>query len=422
MNILLIGSGGREHTIAKALSASKKLDKLYCIPGNAGIEELAICYNKDTSDKKEILEFCIKNQIELVFIGPEIPLVEGLADYLNENKVFAFGPSKIASQLEGSKSYTKDLCKKYNIPTAKYEKFRDEIKATEYIKDHPYPLVIKVDGLAAGKGVIIAENKTQALTSLKDIFSGKFGLAGNEVVIEEFLEGEEASFFVISDGKNFIPLTSAQDHKRIGEGDTGLNTGGMGAYSPAPVMTKELIKKTIKNIIEPTLTAMKDSGSPYVGILYAGLMINEGEPKLIEYNVRFGDPECQVIIPRLKNDLIDLLINVKNQNLDNYLVNWIDNYAITIVLSSSGYPEDYKTGFKIEGIEKIKNNDKVEIYHAGTKRDGENIVTSGGRVLNINGYGDSLKLAKENAFSVISEINWPGCYYRKDIGWRALKD
>ncbi len=236
------------------------------------------------------------------------------------------------------------------------------------------------------------------------------------------MKGEEASFFVISDGKNFIPLTSAQDHKRIGEGDTGLNTGGMGAYSPAPIMTEELVEKTIKKIIEPTLKAMKDSGSPFIGILYAGLMINKGEPKLIEYNVRFGDPECQVIIPRLKNDLIDILINVKNQNLDNFSINWIDNYAITIVLSSKGYPEEYKTGFKIEGIEKIKNNDKIEIFHAGTKRDGENIVTSGGRVLNVNGYANSLKLAKENALSAINKINWPGCYYRSDIGWRALKD
>ena len=422
MNILLIGSGGREHSIAKSLSKSKKLKNLYCIPGNAGIEEVATCYDKDTSNKKEILEFCIKNEVELVFIGPEIPLVEGLADYLNQNNIFAFGPSKIASQLEGSKSYTKDLCKKFNIPTAKYEKFTNKTNALKYIENHPYPLVIKVDGLAAGKGVIIAENKSQALSSLSDIFSGKFGSAGNEVVIEEFLEGEEASFFVISDGKNFIPLTSAQDHKRIGEGDTGLNTGGMGAYSPAPIMTEELIEKTIKKIIEPTLKAMKDSGSPFIGILYAGLMIHKGEPKLIEYNVRFGDPECQVIIPRLKNDLIDILINVKNQNLDNFSINWIDNYAITIVLSSKGYPEEYETGFKIEGIEKIKNNDKIEIYHAGTKRDGENIVTSGGRVLNVNGYGNSLNLAKENALSAINKINWPGCYYRRDIGWRALKD
>ncbi len=422
MNILLIGSGGREHTIAKSLSKSKKLKNLYCIPGNAGIEEVAACYNKDISNKKEILEFCIKNEVELVFIGPEIPLVEGLADYLNKNDILAFGPSKSASQLEGSKSYTKDLCKKFNIPTAKYEKFKNKANASKYIENHPYPLVIKVDGLAAGKGVIIAENKSQELNSLSDIFSGKFGSAGNEVVIEEFLKGEEASFFVISDGKNFIPLTSAQDHKRIGEGDTGLNTGGMGAYSPAPIMTEELIEKTIKKIIEPTLKAMKDSGSPFIGILYAGLMINKGEPKLIEYNVRFGDPECQVIIPRLKNDLIDILINVKNQNLANFSINWIDNYAITIVLSSKGYPEEYETGFKIEGIEKIKNNDKIEIFHAGTKRDGENIVTSGGRVLNVNGYANSLKLAKENALSAINKINWPGCYYRSDIGWRALKD
>ena len=422
MNILLIGSGGREHAIAKSLAESPILSNLFCIPGNAGIEEIALCEDIDTSNQEDILNFCTNNNIEIVFIGPETPLVEGLADYLTENNIFAFGPNKEASKLEGSKSFTKNLCKNYKIPTAAYEKFTNKDNAIKFIKKNSYPLVIKVDGLAAGKGVIIAENQEEAEESIRDIFSGKFGSAGNEVVIEEFLKGEEASFFVLSDGISFLPLTSAQDHKRIGEGDTGLNTGGMGAYSPAPIMTEELISETISNIIEPTLKAMKDSGTPFVGILYAGLMIKDNKPKLIEYNVRFGDPECQVILPRLNNDLVDLLINVKNKNLKNYTLEWKNNYSITFVLSSEGYPEDYKTGIKIEGLDKINDNEDFEVYHAGTKREGEDILTSGGRVININGYGQTLKNAKDNATKIINLISWPGCYYRKDIGWRALKD
>ena len=422
MNILLIGSGGREHAIAKSLAESPILSNLFCIPGNAGIEEIALCEDIDTSNQEDILNFCTNNNIEIVFIGPETPLVEGLADYLTENNIFAFGPNKEASKLEGSKSFTKNLCKNYKIPTAAYEKFTNKDNAIKFIKKNSYPLVIKVDGLAAGKGVIIAENQEEAKESIEDIFSGKFGSAGKEVVIEEFLKGEEASFFVLSDGISFLPLTSAQDHKRIGEGDTGLNTGGMGAYSPAPIMTEELISETISNIIEPTLKAMKDSGTPFVGILYAGLMIKDNKPKLIEYNVRFGDPECQVILPRLNNDLVDLLINVKNKNLKNYTLEWKNNYSITFVLSSEGYPEDYKTGIKIEGLDKINDNEDFEVYHAGTKREGEDILTSGGRVININGYGQTLKNAKDNATKIINLISWPGCYYRKDIGWRALKD
>ena len=276
--------------------------------------------------------------------------------------------------------------------------------------------------VSAGKGVIIAETKEHAINSVKEIFSGKFGSAGNEIVIEEFLEGEEASFFVVSDGNSFIPLTSAQDHKRIGDGDTGLNTGGMGAYSPAPIMNSDLEEKTINKIIKPTLKAMNDYGEPYIGILYAGLMIKDNEPKLIEYNVRFGDPECQVIIPRLENDLVDLLINVKEKNLDNYTLNWKDNFAITIVLAANGYPESYQTGDEIEGLDQVANMDNVEIFHAGTKMIENKVVTSGGRVLNVNGYGEKLVDAKEKAYDLVKKINWPDYYYRKDIGWRALKD
>ena len=422
MNILLIGGGGREHSIAEALSKSSKINELHCIPGNAGIEKIASCHNYDISNQQEILNFCENNNIDIVFIGPEIPLVEGLADYLNRNSFFTFGPNQKAAKLEGSKSFTKDMCKKYNIPTATYETFSNAKDALVYIDNHSIPLVIKVDGLAAGKGVIIAETRDHAINSVNEIFSGKFGNAGDEIVIEEFLDGEEASYFIISDGESFIPLTSAQDHKRIGDGDIGLNTGGMGAYSPAPIMNKELEEKTINKIIKPTIKAMNDYGSPYIGILYAGLMIKDNEPKLIEYNVRFGDPECQVIIPRLENDLVELLVNVKEKNLDNYTLKWKENFAITVVLASRGYPESYETGDEIKGLDAIDNIDDVEIFHAGTKTKNNKIVTSGGRVLNINGYGKNLVDAKEKAYSLVKKINWPGCYYRKDIGWRALKE
>ena len=422
MNILLIGGGGREHSIAEALSKSSKINELHCIPGNAGIEKIASCHNYDISNQQEILNFCENNNIDIVFIGPEIPLVEGLADYLNRNSFFTFGPNQKAAKLEGSKSFTKDMCKKYNIPTATYETFSNAKDALVYIDNHSIPLVIKVDGLAAGKGVIIAETRDHAINSVNEIFSGKFGNAGDEIVIEEFLDGEEASYFIISDGESFIPLTSAQDHKRIGDGDIGLNTGGMGAYSPAPIMNKELEEKTINKIIKPTIKAMNDYGSPYIGILYAGLMIKDNEPKLIEYNVRFGDPECQVIIPRLENDLVELLVNVKEKNLDNYTLKWKENFAITIVLAAKGYPESYETGDEIKGLDAIGNIDDVEIFHAGTKTKNNKIVTSGGRVLNINGYGKNLVDAKEKAYSLVKKINWSGCYYRKDIGWRALKE
>ena len=422
MNILLIGGGGREHSIAEALSKSSRINELHCIPGNAGIEKIASCHNYDISNQQEILNFCENNNIDIVFIGPEIPLVEGLADYLNRNSFFTFGPNQKAAKLEGSKSFTKDMCKKYNIPTATYETFSNAKDALVYIDNHSIPLVIKVDGLAAGKGVIIAETRDHAINSVNEIFSGKFGNAGDEIVIEEFLDGEEASYFIISDGESFIPLTSAQDHKRIGDGDIGLNTGGMGAYSPAPIMNKELEEKTINKIIKPTIKAMNDYGSPYIGILYAGLMIKDNEPKLIEYNVRFGDPECQVIIPRLENDLVELLVNVKEKNLDNYTLKWKENFAITVVLAAKGYPESYETGDEIKGLDAIGNIDDVEIFHAGTKTKNNKIVTSGGRVLNINGYGKNLVDAKEKAYSLVKKINWSGCYYRKDIGWRALKE
>ena len=421
MNILLIGGGGREHSIAEALSKSSKINELHCIPGNAGIEKIASCHNYDISNQQEILNFCENNNIDIVFIGPEIPLVEGLADYLNRNSFFTFGPNQKAAKLEGSKSFTKDMCKKYNIPTATYETFSNAKDALVYIDNHSIPLVIKVDGLAAGKGVIIAETRDHAINSVNEIFSGKFGNAGEQIVIEEFLDGEEASYFIISDGESFIPLTSAQDHKRIGDGDIGLNTGGMGAYSPAPIMNKELEEKTINKIIKPTIKAMNDYGSPYIGILYAGLMIKDNEPKLIEYNVRFGDPECQVIIPRLENDLVELLVNVKEKNLDNYTLKWKENFAITVVLAAKGYPESYETGDEIKGLDAIDNIDDVEIFHAGTKTKNNKIVTSGGRVLNIVSKGQSFNQIRKKIIKLIKKINWKNGFYRKDIGWRIIE-
>ena len=421
MNVLLIGGGGREHSIATALAKSSLLSKLYCSPGNAGIDDIAESVILNISGKQEVLDFCLSNKIGIVFVGPEVQLVEGLVDFLEDEGIFAFGPSKIASQLEGSKSFTKEICKEYNIPTAKYKSFNKLNKALQYIENHHFPLVIKVDGLAAGKGVIIAEEKEVAISTINEMFSGKYGDAGKKVVIEEFLEGEEASFFIISDGKDFLPLTTAQDHKRIGEMDVGPNTGGMGAYSPAPIMNKNLCDETVEKIIKPTLLAMKKLGSPYKGVLYAGLMITKDGPKLIEYNVRFGDPECQVIIPRLRNDLLELIIQVKNQSLCDVTLKWDPNFAITIVMSSEGYPGYYENGYEIIGLEKASNVNNVEIYHAGTKKNKNKIITNGGRVLNINGYGKTLKMAKDNAMEAVELINWTGCYYRKDIGWRALE-
>lgn len=332
MNILLIGSGGREHAIAKKLYESPDTKKIFCTPGNPGTENYAVSVVLNTSNHNEILSYCKNNEINLVVIGPEIPLVEGLVDFLNKYNILVFGPKKLAAKLEGSKKFTKEICEKYNIPTAKYKSFNEENLAIDYLKTQNFPIVIKADGLAAGKGVIIAENLNEGIDAIKKIFSGIFDEAGNKIIIEEFLIGEEVSFFILADENNFIELTSAQDHKRIGLNDTGPNTGGMGAYSPAPIMTEELKKKTIERIIKPTLEAMKKLGCPFTGILYAGLMITNEGPKLIEYNVRFGDPECQVILPRLKTDLLSLIVNCCRNKLSESIVEWNKNYALTIVM------------------------------------------------------------------------------------------
>ena len=421
MNILLLGSGGREHSLAKALYESSENKKIFCAPGNPGIEEFAKLISININKNEEILNLCIAEKIELVVIGPEIPLVNGLADFLLENNILVFGPRKKAAQLEGSKKFTKQICEKYDIPTAKFKTFDDEVSAIEYLKGQLFPIVIKADGLAAGKGVIIAENFDTAEKAVQEIFSGLFNDAGKEIVIEEFLIGEEVSYFIIADENDFIELTSAQDHKRIGVGDTGPNTGGMGAYSPAPIMNKELEEITINKIIKPTLKAMKDLGCPYTGVLYAGLMITKEGPKLIEYNVRFGDPECQVILPRLKSDLLSLIISSCKNSLSKEKIQWDDRFALTVVMSSKGYPNNYKTGYEIKGINKASNQKDIYIYHAGTKKVNDVIHTNGGRVLNITSLGNTVREANKTALGVINMIEWDGSYYRNDIGWRAIK-
>ena len=421
MNILLLGSGGREHSLAKALYESSENKKIFCAPGNPGIEEFANLISLNINKNEEILNFCIAEKIKLVVIGPETPLVNGLADFLLENNILVFGPRKKAAQLEGSKKFTKQICEKYDIPTAKFKTFDDEVSALEYLKEQLFPIVIKADGLAAGKGVIIAEDYYAAEKAVKEIFSGLFNDAGKEIVIEEFLIGEEVSYFIIADENDFIELTSAQDHKRIGVGDTGPNTGGMGAYSPAPIMNRELEEITINKIIKPTLKAMKDLGCPYTGVLYAGLMITKEGPKLIEYNVRFGDPECQVILPRLKSDILSLIISSCKNSLSKEKIQWDDRFALTVVMSSKGYPNNYKTGYEIKGINKASNQKDIYIYHAGTKKVNDVIHTNGGRVLNITSLGNTVREANKTALGVINMIEWDGSYYRNDIGWRAIK-
>ena len=421
MNILLIGSGGREHAIAKKLYESPDTKKIFCTPGNPGTEKYAVSVVLNTSNHNEILSYCKNNEINLVVIGPEIPLVEGLVDFLNKYNILVFGPKKLAAKLEGSKKFTKEICEKYNIPTAKYKSFNEENLAIDYLKTQNFPIVIKADGLAAGKGVIIAENLNEGIDAIKKIFSGIFDEAGNKIIIEEFLIGEEVSFFILADENNFIELTSAQDHKRIGLNDTGPNTGGMGAYSPAPIMTEELKKKTIERIIKPTLEAMKKLGCPFTGILYAGLMITNEGPKLIEYNVRFGDPECQVILPRLKTDLLSLIVNCCRNKLSESIVEWNKNYALTIVMASEGYPGSYKKDQLITGIDSAEKNSNTTIFHAGTKKSGNSIMTNGGRVLSVTCFGKTVKEANLNAINAIKLIKWDNSYYRSDIGWRAIE-
>jgi phosphoribosylamine---glycine ligase len=421
MNVLLIGSGGREHALAWALSASPLLGELWCAPGNGGISEIAQCVALPVSDHEAVIAFCREHKIGLVVIGPEAPLVAGLADDLAKAGIKHFGPSQAAARLEGSKGFTKDLCREHGIPTAAYGRFNDAGAAKAFVAAQGrLPIVVKADGLAAGKGVVIAETQAEADAAIDACFSGAFGAAGAEVVVEEFLDGEEASFFALSDGHNVLALATAQDHKRVGDGDTGPNTGGMGAYSPAPVMTPELVERTLAEIIRPTVAAMAARGTPFRGVLFAGLMIGKDGPKLIEYNVRFGDPECQVLMMRLKSDLLAALLATADGVLDTFDLRWHDDPALTVVMAAKGYPGDYAKGDEIRGLEKAAGLPGVEIFHAGTRRDGSSVRANGGRVLNVTARGKSIAEAQQRAYAAVRAIDWPGGFFRSDIGWRAL--
>ena len=420
MNVLLIGSGGREHALAWALTASPLLTRLTCAPGNAGIAEVAECVALDIDNHAATIDFCKRQNIGLVVIGPEAPLVAGLGDALGSAGIKYFGPTKAAAQLEGSKGYTKDLCREFKIPTAAYGRFRDADDAKSYLAKQRLPIVVKADGLAAGKGVVIATNRQEGEAAIDACFSGVFGEAGAELVIEDFLDGEEASFFALCDGQNALALATAQDHKRVGNGDTGPNTGCMGAYSPAPVMTPELIERTMAEIIRPTVAAMNARGTPFKGVLFAGLMITRDGPQLIEYNVRFGDPETQVLMMRLKSDLLAALLATADGVLKDFDLRWRDEVALTVVMAANGYPGAVIKGTEIKGLAKAATIEDVEIFHAGTKREGTRILADGGRVLNITARGKTVAEAQAHAYAAVALIDWKGGFCRKDIGWRAL--
>ena len=420
MNILILGSGGREHSLAWAVLQNPKCDKLIVAPGNAGIAQIADCATIDINDGGTVVEFAARNNIDFVIIGPEAPLAAGVADRLREAGVLVFGPSKAAAALEASKAFTKEICDACNAPTAAYGHFTDAAAAKAYVQTQGVPIVVKADGLAAGKGVIIAETVAQAEAAIDDMFDGEFGAAGAEVVIEEFMEGEEASFFILCDGENVLPIGTAQDHKRVGDGDTGPNTGGMGAYSPAPVLTDEIAERAMAEIIRPCMAEMAKRGMPYQGVLYAGLMIQNGAPRLVEYNVRFGDPECQVLMMRLGAQALDLMHAVAEGRLDDMRVNWGNDHALTVVLAAKGYPAAYEKGSVIDGLDSMPEDSSNMVFHAGTAaRDGQ-IVAVGGRVLNVTARGDTLAQAQERAYAMVDAVDWPEGFCRRDIGWRAL--
>ena len=420
MNVAVIVSGGREHALCFQLLKSKEIENLFCIPGNAGTKN--ICHNIDIDylNFELLYSILLKNDIKVVIVGPEIPLVAGIVDYLSEKNIYAFGPSKKASRLEGSKAFMKKLCKDFNIPTAKYEEFDNFDEAKNFIEKNQHPLVIKADGLAAGKGVTISSTINQSLKNIKEILDGKFK-SSKKLIIEEFLQGEEVSYFIITDGENYIPIGTAQDHKRIGEGDTGPNTGGMGAYSPSLIIDHNLEKKIQTKIIEPTLDGLSKLGCKFTGILYAGLMICNDEPKLIEYNIRFGDPECQVLMMRLKTNLFTLINAVKNKTIHTMNIEWNEKPCLTVVAAAKGYPEKYNTLTEIKNIESLKINDQEQLFHAGTISKDNKILSNGGRVLNATCLGNTLEDAKNKANAMLEKIDWQDMYYRKDIGWRAFK-
>jgi phosphoribosylamine---glycine ligase len=420
MKIGIIGSGGREHALCHAIKKSPKVKQIFCFPGNAGTSTIAKNVNLDINNFELLKIFINENDIDIVIIGPEKPLVDGIVDFLEKNKIKVFGPNKIASKLEGSKIFTKDICKKYAIPTASFGVFHNKEKSLKFLDQCKYPIVVKADGLAAGKGVYICETKKQSDLAVEEIFDGKFGET-DQILIEEFLKGEEMSFFIISDGKNLKKFGTAQDHKRVNEGDEGLNTGGMGAYSPSRLENDILDQKILDRIIKPTLKALNDMGTNFKGFLYAGLMIVNDEPYLIEYNVRMGDPECQTIMPRLKNDFLEIIIACINEDLDSLNIKWNNDKSLCVVLCSKGYPEKYENNIEIKNLEQIHLNKNEYIFHAGTRISGTKILSNGGRVLNFVVNSKNFKESRTQALNLIKKINWNNGFFRKDIGFRVIK-
>ncbi|MBP0438768.1 phosphoribosylamine--glycine ligase [Tianweitania sediminis] len=419
MNVLLIGSGGREHALAWKLGASPKLTRLYAAPGNPGIADHAELVDLRATDHAAVVAFCREKAVELVVVGPEAPLVDGLSDALREAGIKVFGPSKAAAQLEGSKGFTKDLCARFDIPTAAYGRFRDAAEARAYIEQQGAPIVVKADGLAAGKGVTVAMTTDEALAAVDACFDGSFGSAGAELVVEEYLEGEEVSFFCICDGQTAVAFGAAQDHKRVGDGDTGPNTGGMGAYSPAPVLTPDVEQAVMRDIIAPTLRGMAEIGAPFSGVLFAGLMLTKDGPKLIEYNVRFGDPECQVLMMRLHSDLLDLLHAAADGRLAEQDLRWSEDTALTVVMAANGYPTTPLTGTVIKGVDQAAG-EGAKVFHAGTALKNGALVAAGGRVLNVTARAPTVREAQAIAYEAVDRIDWPQGFCRRDIGWRAL--
>ena len=419
MNIGIIGSGGREHALCFKLKQSKIVDKIYCIPGNAGTNSIAENIEIEMNDFEKIKKISIQKKIELLVVGPEKPLVNGISDYFKNTDIKVFGPNKIASKLEGSKTFTKKLCKKYNIPTSKFDIFENKDSAKKFLTNSIFPLVIKADGLAAGKGVYICNTNSEALAAINEIFNGRFGKA-NCILIEEFLRGEEMSYFIITDGKTFKPFQTAQDHKRVGEGDVGKNTGGMGAYSPSRLINSELQNKIDEKIIKPTLKGLNDLNCNYIGFLYVGLMIIDNEPFLIEFNVRMGDPECQTILPLLNSDLGKIIDACCLKKLSSIEIDWLNKKSLCIVLCSNGYPDKYNKDIKIENLDKIKLDESSLIFHAGTKLVNKDIFATGGRVLNIVNVSNKFSESKKQALNILKNINWTKGFYRKDIGYKVI--
>ena len=421
MKVGIIGSGGREHALCLSIKKSSRVDKIYCFPGNAGTSDIAENIEIDLSNFNKIKEFSIKHKINLLIVGPEKPLVDGIVDFFKDTQIDIFGPDKISAQLEGSKIFTKRICDKYKIPTAKFGIFENSSDAIFFLNKTQFPLVVKADGLASGKGVYICENKNDADIAIKEIFNGKFGEAKN-VLIEEFLSGEEMSYFIISDGKEIKNFETAQDHKRVLEGDKGANTGGMGAYSPSRLLNQTLEEKILNRIIKPTITALNEMGSSYKGFLYAGLMIVEGEPFLIEYNVRMGDPECQTILPKLKTDLLEIIEACCNEKLKNLDIEWYNKKSLCIVLCSKGYPDKYNNNILIENIEKLNPSEDDFIYHAGTKKNENKVYSNGGRVINFVSLSPNFKESRDKIFNHIEKLDWSGGFFRKDIGYRVIDE